>query len=245
MKPEETNILVVEDDYLVSEDIIQILKRLGYRIIGDGSNGKEAIELTASLKPNVVLMDIHMPEMDGLEAARHIQEKCPTPVVILTAHESFDLVEEASAAGVGAYLTKPPDPLAMERAISIAIARHGDLMRTRQLLHDLKAAQEAETLAREAEKNAELKAENLKTTGMMAATIAHEFNNPLAIIKGTADLIEMGNKDVEKLSKQMQTIHKQVERMKILVDKIMKMKEIKEIDYANGHKMLDIHQNDE
>jgi len=74
-----------------------------------------------------------MPEIDGLEAASQIQERCPVPVVVLTAHESQDFVDKASEAGAAAYLTKPPKPAEIERAITIAIARHKDLMELRQL----------------------------------------------------------------------------------------------------------------
>jgi AmiR/NasT family two-component response regulator len=81
--------------------------------------------------------------MDGLEAARRIQERCPTPVVVLTAHESEDLVQKAGEAGVAAYLTKPPRAPEIERAITIALARHEDLMALRRLNQEL-AARNAE-----------------------------------------------------------------------------------------------------
>ncbi|MBD3421001.1 MAG: response regulator [Chitinivibrionales bacterium] len=126
-------VLIAEDDFLVSKEIERATKSAGYTIAGIASNGKRAIEMTARLKPDVVLMDIHMPEMNGLEAARILQEQHPTPVVVLTAHESYDLVEKASKTGVGSYLTKPPSSMQIERAVIIACARHKDLMEMQEL----------------------------------------------------------------------------------------------------------------
>jgi CheY-like chemotaxis protein len=83
-----------------------------------------------------------MPKMDGLEAARRIQTACPTPVVVVTAHESRDLVEKASEMGVSAYLTKPPSQGEIERAVTLAMARHGDLMNLRRLNRELEHQKE-------------------------------------------------------------------------------------------------------
>ncbi len=95
--------------------------------------------MVAQLKPDVVLMDISMPLMDGLEATRLIQSTCPTPIVILTAYETPEMLDEASQAGVGAYLIKPPIQKEMERAITIAMSRHDDLMKWQQLSEELQS----------------------------------------------------------------------------------------------------------
>ncbi len=136
---ETIRVLVAEDDFLVKAEVVRILSTKSYEIVGLASSGREALEMTASLKPDVILMDIKMPELNGLEATRQIQEKWPTPVVILTAHESRDLVDEASKVGAGAYLTKPLRPEELERALTIAMARHNDLMQLRSLNHTLEA----------------------------------------------------------------------------------------------------------
>lgn len=137
MEPKKINVLVAEDDFLIAEEISRSLKASGYKVIGIAPNGLKAVELTHSLKPDVVLMDVKMPKMDGFEASLRIFENCPTPVVILTAHESQDLVEKASKVGIGAYLTKPAKQEEIERAITIAIARHKDLMESKKLIIEL------------------------------------------------------------------------------------------------------------
>lgn len=136
-------VLVAEDDFLISEEIGRNLKKLGFDRVDVACNGQEAMEMTCSLRPDVVLMDIKMPIMDGLEATRRIQSACPTPVVILTAHESQALVEEAGKAGASAYLAKPPRADEIGRAITMAMARHEDLMTLRRQDRELNKQKEA------------------------------------------------------------------------------------------------------
>lgn len=121
-------VLVTEDDFMVSKSITQTLNDIGYEQVGLASNGEEAVEMTRSLHPDVILMDIKMPKLDGLQAARQIQENSATPIVILTAYDSQELVKEASKSGVGAFLIKPPEAFEIEKAVTIAMARHNDLM---------------------------------------------------------------------------------------------------------------------
>lgn len=129
----EIKVLIAEDDFLVSKEIANNIKNIGYEIVAEVSTGDEALEKTCKLKPDVVIMDIQMPGMDGLQAAEQIQKQCPTPIVIMSAHESQDLVKKASECGVGSYLTKPPVVSEVDRAITISMARHADLMAYREL----------------------------------------------------------------------------------------------------------------
>jgi AmiR/NasT family two-component response regulator len=140
---QDVRVLIAEDDYLNCEMIRGLLEEIWYTVVGEAADGLETVEMTQSLQPDVVLMDIKMPDMDGLEATRLIFERCPTPVVVLTAYETPELVEEASAVGVGAYLVKPPNAREMERAITIAIARFDDLMELRRLNAELQTGNEA------------------------------------------------------------------------------------------------------
>lgn len=130
-------VILAEDDFLVGKEISRTLKSLGYQVIAEASDGREAVEKTCELKPDVVIMDIQMPRLDGFQASEQIQMHCPTPIVILTAYESQDLVIKAGKAGVGAYLTKPPKSDEIERAIVISTARHADLMCLRDLYREM------------------------------------------------------------------------------------------------------------
>lgn len=131
-------VLIADDDFLIKELISHVLKDIGYKVLDAASNGKQAIEKTCSLKPDVVLMDIQMPKVDGLEATRKIQQSCSTPVVIMTAYDEHDLVDKASEAGASAYLVKPPVADEIERAITISMARHDDLMKSNSLNVELR-----------------------------------------------------------------------------------------------------------
>lgn len=139
-KPPPIRVLIVDDDILVVEAIQESLERIGHVVVGRAADGLQAVEVTRSLRPDVVLMDIKMPKMDGIEAAQQIQDLCPTPVVLLTAHDTQLLIEQASTAGVGAYLVKPPQARELGRAIAIAMARFEDLMELRRLNAELQDA---------------------------------------------------------------------------------------------------------
>ncbi len=131
-------VLIVEDDFLVSEMIRGMLEGMGYIVVGTAVDGHQALDMTKSILPDVILMDIGLPNMDGIQVTRRIYESCPTPVVILTAYDAPELVERASAAGAGAYLVKPPSAREMERAITITMARFNDMVELRRLNADLK-----------------------------------------------------------------------------------------------------------
>lgn len=140
-------ILVADDEALVINIVESELETLGFQLVGRAADGRQAVELTRTLRPDAVLMDIAMPELDGIAAAALIQQECPTPVVILSAHDRPDDVARASAAGVGAFLVKPPRAAEIERALSIARARHADLLELRRMNAELqKALAEVKTL---------------------------------------------------------------------------------------------------
>jgi AmiR/NasT family two-component response regulator len=129
----DIRVLIADDNATFSETIHRMLESMGYLVAGVARDGRQAIQMAQSLRPDVILMDVDMPSMDGIQASQHIQTSCPTPVVILTAHEPSELVEQASLVGVGAYLVKPPRVMEIERAITIAMARFADLVELRRL----------------------------------------------------------------------------------------------------------------
>ncbi len=134
----EINILIAEDDLNANTIIRRIVESIECNVVGEARTGKEAISLTRSIKPDVILMDVSMPDIDGIEATREIFRTVPTPVVILTAHDTADTVEMASEAGAGAYLVKMPKADELERAITVAMTRFDDLMKLRNLNRELK-----------------------------------------------------------------------------------------------------------
>ena len=121
-------VLVVDDSEVFRRTTVRILAALGYTVVGTAGDGRQAVAKVQELRPDLVLMDVEMPELNGIEAAREIQRVCPTPVVLLTAHESLDLIHAARDAGVAAYLTKPVDSRELQRVVTIALARFEDWM---------------------------------------------------------------------------------------------------------------------
>ena len=121
-------VLIAEDDPITAEMIrVQLVGR-GHTVVGSVTSGSEAVAATRTLQPDVIIMDVEMPDLDGIEATRQIYAECPTPVVILTSHEDEDSIGRASAAGAGAYLLKPPRGDEIERALIMATALFKDLM---------------------------------------------------------------------------------------------------------------------
>ena len=147
MQPsKKARVLVADDEVLACEMICGLLEDCGYVVVGRATDGWQAVQMVRSSQPDVVIMDIDMPHMSGIEAINTIHQVCPTPVVMLTAYESDELVEQASVAGAGAYLVKPPREREIRRAISIAMARFRDTAelrcvnaKLREALHQAKA----------------------------------------------------------------------------------------------------------
>jgi CheY-like chemotaxis protein len=130
---ESQRILIVEDEDLISRILTRMLEKAGYTIVGQAVNGWQGVQLVQEKEPDVVLMDLEMPDMDGITACQRIYQYCPTPIVILTGHPESELVEQAGQAGAGAYLLKPPTLEEVERAITIATIRFNDMIKLRQL----------------------------------------------------------------------------------------------------------------
>ena len=197
-EPGEVRVVIAEDDFLISEEISRILKMIGYVQIGEATDGVEAVEMTCSMRPDIVLMDIKMPKLDGLEATKQIQECCPTPVVVLTAHESKDLLDKASEVGVVTYITKPPNRAEIERAITIALARHHDLNELRKLNTALK--KEIKKRKRAEKKLTGL----LKEKDVLIKEVHHRVKNNFSVIASLINLIPMV---VQIHHHQLQSIH--------------------------------------
>lgn len=162
-------VLIAEDDPTMGKMLKGMLQYLGYAVIGQATNGRSTVEMAYELHPDVIILDIQMPDMDGIDAAYQINELCPTPMVVLTAHENPALIQRSSAAGVGAYLVKPSNPREMERAIIIARSRFTDMLALAHINTELHT------------RNEELNA--------FAHAVAHGLQNTLSLILGYSDAL--------------------------------------------------------
>jgi AmiR/NasT family two-component response regulator len=122
MKP-TLRVVVAEDEALIRLDLVEMLTEAGYDVVGQAGDGEAAIELTENEKPDLVVMDVKMPKLDGISAAERIAKQRIAPVVILTAFSQRDLVERARDAGAMAYLTKPFTIEDLMPAIELAVSR--------------------------------------------------------------------------------------------------------------------------
>jgi two-component system, response regulator PdtaR len=116
-------VVIAEDEALIRLDLKEMLEEEGYEIAGEASDGQQAVELAASLRPDLLILDVKMPVLDGISAAEQIAAKHIAPVVILTAFSQRELVERARDAGAMAYLVKPFTKSDLVPAIEIAVSR--------------------------------------------------------------------------------------------------------------------------
>ena len=130
--PLPPRVLIAEDETIVRLDLRGLLSSRGFEVVGEARNGIEAVERARELQPDLVLLDVKMPELDGIEAARRILAERPVPIVLVTAYDEEALVERAVDAGVFGYLTKPFREQDLLPAIRTALARHAELLLARR-----------------------------------------------------------------------------------------------------------------
>lgn len=130
-------VLVAEDEALIRLDLVELLKGEGYDVVGEAGNGEEALEMARALEPDLVVMDVKMPKMDGITAASAIAEERIAPVVMLTAFSQRELVERAREAGAMAYVVKPFDASDVVPAIELAMARYAEIRAVEDEVADL------------------------------------------------------------------------------------------------------------
>ncbi|CAM04674.1 response regulator receiver and ANTAR domain protein [Saccharopolyspora erythraea NRRL 2338] len=142
-KPVERRVLVAEDEALIRLDLVEMLREEGYQVVGEAADGQEAVRLADELRPDLVILDIKMPKMDGIEAASNIAGERIAPVVILTAFSQRDLVERARDAGAMAYLVKPFAKRDLVPAIELAVSRFTEVQALEAEVADLNERLEA------------------------------------------------------------------------------------------------------
>src|SRR5262245_7595405 len=131
--------LVAEDEVLIRADIVESLEEGGHTVVGEVGDGEQAVELTRELEPDLVVMDLKMPKMDGIQAARVITDEPDAAVLVLTAFSDKQLVEDAAEAGTIAYLVKPFQPPQLRGAAEVALARAAERRDLEAQVDDLEA----------------------------------------------------------------------------------------------------------
>ena len=132
----QRRVVVAEDESLIRIDIVETLREQGFDVVGEAGDGNKAVELAFELKPDLMVMDIKMPDLDGLSAAEKISE-LKIPVVLLTAFSQQELVTRAAEVGAMAFLVKPFSPQDLLPAIEIALSRHSQLVALEAEVTDL------------------------------------------------------------------------------------------------------------
>ncbi|HHW51088.1 MAG TPA: response regulator [Pseudoclavibacter sp.] len=130
-------VVVAEDESLIRMDIVETLKENGYTVVGEAGDGETAVQLATELRPDLVIMDIKMPQLDGISAAEQLSRDNIAPVVLLTAFSQKELVERATEAGAMAYVVKPFTPNDLLPAIEIALSRYQQIVTLEEEIADL------------------------------------------------------------------------------------------------------------
>lgn len=136
-RSDRARVVVAEDEALIRLDLVELLKGEGYEVVGQAGDGEEAVRLAREVKPDLVVMDVKMPKMDGITAASTIAEERIAPVVILTAFSQRELVDRAREAGAMAYVVKPFDASDVVPAIELAMARFAEIRAVEAEVSDL------------------------------------------------------------------------------------------------------------
>ena len=143
---ERTRVIIADDESIIRMDLREMLTNLGYLVIGEVGDGRSAVNLARELRPDVVVMDIKMPDMDGIDAAKVLTEERISPVLLLTAYSQQELIERAKDAGVVGYIVKPFRESDLAPAIEVAVARFAEFRALEKEVGDLKLALETRKL---------------------------------------------------------------------------------------------------
>jgi AmiR/NasT family two-component response regulator len=139
---ERTRVIIADDESIIRMDLREMLANLGYLVIGEVGDGRSAVNLARELRPDVVIMDIKMPDMDGIDAAKILTGERVAPVLLLTAYSQQELIERAKEAGVVGYIVKPFRESDLAPAIEVAVTRFAEFRALEREVGDLKLALE-------------------------------------------------------------------------------------------------------
>jgi AmiR/NasT family two-component response regulator len=139
-------ILIADDESIILMDLREMLTNLGYLVVGEANDGQSAVNMARELRPDLVVMDIKMPDMDGIEAAQVLTEERLAPVLLLTAYSQQELIDRAKEAGVVGYLVKPFRESNLAPAIELTLARFDEFRAVQKEVEDLSEALETRKL---------------------------------------------------------------------------------------------------
>ncbi len=134
---ESLRIVIADDEPIIRLDLRKTLENMGHQVVGEAGDGAKAVEIARELKPDIIILDIKMPELDGIEAAKMLTTEGVAPVLLLTAYSQKDLVDRAKDAGVFAYLVKPFKEADLLPAMEIAISRYEEFVELENEVSDL------------------------------------------------------------------------------------------------------------
>ena len=186
-------VLIVDDESLIRMDLRDIIESCGHEVVAEGTNGVEALALCKKHKPDIILMDVKMPELDGIEAARQIGFHHEAPVVLLTSYSQQDLIDKARDSGVYGYLIKPVREEQLVPTLEMALGRyksdaqlHEKMAELEQSLEDRKIIQKGTGILMELYSISEVEAYNrIRTLSM---------NKQISIIETCNLIIKQSNK---------------------------------------------------
>jgi len=191
MKP--LKIVIADDEAVIRMDLKEILREAGHEVVGETANGRRAVAIVRDMHPDLVIMDIKMPDMDGVEAARLIAADHLAPVLLLTAFDDAELIERAKDAGVLAYLVKPVEEKNLFPAMEIALSRWQEMQSLEEELFAMRDSLETRKLLDRA-KGILMQAHNISEAEAYRRMQRYSMEKRLSLKEVAAAVVKAGSK---------------------------------------------------
>ena len=191
MKP--LKIVIADDESVIRMDLKEILQEAGHEVVGETANGRRAVAIVRDMHPDLVIMDIKMPDMDGIEAARLIAADHLAPVLLLTAFDDAELIERAKDAGVLAYLVKPVEEKNLFPAMEIALSRWQEMQSLEEELFAMRDSLEKRKLLDRA-KGILMQAHNISEAEAYRRMQRYSMEKRLSLKEVAAAVVKAGSK---------------------------------------------------
>ena len=191
MKP--LKIVIADDEAVIRMDLKEILREAGHEVVGETANGRRAVAIVRDMHPDLVIMDIKMPDMDGIEAARLIAADHLAPVLLLTAFDDAELIERAKDAGVLAYLVKPVEEKNLFPAMEIALSRWQEMQSLEEELFAMRDSLETRKLLDRA-KGILMQAHNISEAEAYRRMQRYSMEKRLSLKEVAAAVVKAGSK---------------------------------------------------